>query len=225
MDALEQLVARNRDKISRRLAEIDKAMRAYRQRGDFGNLADVWVLEKERRKLKKVAAKLRAGGNNVCPFCGGVKSTQAKSCGSCRSDASEAAKEKDAIAAHTSDAAQKLLARLPKKRVDKHIRAFRRWRRWRRKYMRNTLCVLAEGKKACACGAHKELCAKMCITCQDAKNILKKRIKQGKRDNRDEPPISKNREPRVLRLLTPGVYESDPGNGWDDIIKIVEENR
>lgn len=225
MTALEQMIAANRETISKRLAEIATALAAIRRRGGFANLADVWVLEKERRKLRSAKAKLRVGSACVCSFCGGVKSFRAKSCGKCRSDAHELSRETDAIAAHASEESRRILSQLPRRRVDRHKRVFRRWRRWRRKFVHKVLGGPLNGKNACACGAYKTTCASMCDTCQDAKTILKRRVAQRGRDNRDEPPISRHREPRVLRLLTPGMYESDPGNGWDDIIKIIEENR
>lgn len=225
MNTPEQLVARKKEKIKQRLAAIDHKLREIRQRGGFGNLADVWILEAERKKLQKAATKLTRGGCNICPFCCSPKSTTARSCANCRNAANEVAKQEAAIAAFDSEESHQLRARLPRKIVDRHVRAFRRWRRWRRQYVRKLMGGPAQGKTACVCGAYKSLSATMCDVCRDAKMILKQRIQQAGRDNRDEPPISRSREPRVFRLLSPGVYTTDTNNGWDDIIKTIEENR
>lgn len=176
-------------------------------------------------RLKFRAYRLRYPRTPVCPECGKMKTQCALYCRECRRKVDDEAQDRKMLAAFRSEESRRLLTLRHGKRRDRHARAFRRWRRWRRKYVRTVLGAPAQGKNACACGDYKELCAKMCNTCQDAKNILKRRIYLRGRDNSGEPPISRDREPRVLRLLTPGIYESDPGCGWDDIIKIVEENR
>lgn len=193
-----------------------------------GSLAACFKRRPEEQRLeylKRKAYLLRYPRTPVCPGCGGTKIVHSQYCSECRRKVDDEAHDRAMLAAFRSEESQRLLALRLGKRRDRHVRAFRRWRRWRRKHVHALMGCPAPGRNACACGDYKELCAKMCNTCQDAKNILKRRIAPGHYDNKNEPPISKDREPRVFRLLTPGVYESDPGCGWDDIIKTVEENR
>lgn len=212
--------------LMREIAETSAALRADRIRDpSIEGYRRQRLEDKRLARLKFRAYQLRYPRTPVCPECGRSKTPYAQYCSSCRTKVLEETQDRDALASFRSEESRRLLALRPGKRRDRHARAFRRWRRWRRKHVHTMMGAPAQGRNACACGDYKELCAKMCNACQDAKNILKRRIQLRGHDNRGEPPISRDREPRVLRLLTPGIYESDPGCGWDDIIKIVENNR
>lgn len=212
--------------VMRQIAELDAALRAARI---SDTSLEGWRNRQENEQrlasLKRQAYMLRYPRSSHCPRCHGTKTVHAQYCSCCRRAADDEDNDRRMLAAFRTEESQRLLALRSGKRKDRHVRAFQRWRRWRRKYVRSFMGGRAQGKNACLCGDYKELCAKMCATCQDAKNILKRRIQQRSPDNRDEPPISQSREPRVIRVLTPGIYESDPGCGWDDIVKIIEENR
>lgn len=183
-------------------------------------------LQVELRSLNKIRRKLFPGSVEVCPSCGRVKSASARHCGDCMRAENVAQEDALALEAFNSpEAAAIIQQHVGRKRLDRFARIFGRWRRWRRKYVHILTGPVERDGHACACGAYKPLCNKLCDTCRDAKMILRRRISQQGRDLNDEPPIVQKREPRVIRLLTPGIYTSDPGACWDDIIKIIENNR
>ena len=224
---MNSLAAKTRDKLKEALAElagINGSLRAYRALHGRGNLADVWELEHKRRKLDRTVKRLQSGGNNICPHCGGVKTSKSVTCRKCRVVNFDGASDERAKIAHNSAESQALLSQpVEAKRVDRVVRAFRRWFEWRQRYV-TRMCgsTTAAHLNVCACGAYKTMTAKRCDECREAKKVLRRRIHQAGRNLKDEPPIQQERVPRVLRLSSPGVWDTDTNNSWDDMIKRIE---
>jgi hypothetical protein len=222
-----RLADKTRDKLKAaeyELHEITSCLQVYRVLPGYGNLAEVWELEKKRRKISRIVLGLQNGGSHICPYCGGYKTTTAVACKGCRYVNIDIKTDALAEIAHNSAEAQAFLSEpVQPKRLDRVVRAFRRWFEWRQRHMTRigSLKNTAHLNK-CECGAYKLMSANTCDECREAKKVLRRRIHQAGRDLHDEPPIAQERVPRVIRLLSPSMWETDTNNGWDDIIRVIE---
>jgi ribosomal protein L40E len=222
------LAAKTQAKLKEKLAElsgITGKLRAYRERNGLGNLAEVWELEKQRRRLNNTVKLLQRGGGNICVYCGGVKSLHAATCRKCRIVDCSGKEEERAKAIHNSVEAQALLSQpVEPKRVDRVIRAFRRWFEWRKRYVERLWgLTTAADLQHCACGAYKTMAAKTCDECREAKKVLRRRIHSRGRNLQDEPVIVQKRRPRIVHMLAPSRWETDTSNSWDNMIRNIED--